>query len=204
MDRSGATLMEWKLFDGRVPHVSTAEYHQGRDRAAHLEQPFHSGRLHLAARLVSAAVADLGGRAGVSDLGCGDGGLLSLVQTAPGVTAWGYDFTPSMREGWKERGVTAYSRNAFGTHRKSIQLGDVVVITEVLEHLADPHGVLRWLRTGAQRLVCSSPFNENDRIYDECHAWAWDTEGYAAMIEAAGWTIDHHEQVDLFQVVRAR
>jgi 2-polyprenyl-3-methyl-5-hydroxy-6-metoxy-1,4-benzoquinol methylase len=197
-------VSEWKLFEGLVPHVSTAEFHRGRDRAPHLEQEFHQGRLHRAARFVSEAVTDLGGHAGVSDLGCGDGGLLSLVQGLPGVTAWGYDFQPSNREGWEERGVTAHTRNAFGTNRRGIRLGDIVVMTEVLEHLADPHGVLKWVRGKSKRLVCSSPFNENDRVHDECHAWAWDLEGYADLIESAGWTIVRREQVDLFQVVLAR
>lgn len=196
--------MEWKLFDGPVPHVSTPEYHRDRPRAPHLEQPPHQGRIYLAARFVSEAVTDLGGQADVSDLGCGDGGLLSLVQEIPGTTAWGYDFTPSMREGWAERGVTAYARNAFGTNRRGIRLGDVVVMTEVLEHLADPHGALKWARGKGKRLVCSSPFNENDQVHDECHAWAWDLDGYADLIESAGWTIVRREQVDLFQVVLAR
>lgn len=197
-------MSEWKLFDGPVPYVSTAEFHRDRARAPHLEQDWHRGRLYRAVRFVSEAAGELAGPATVSDLGCGDGGLLSLVKDIPGATAWGYDFQPSNAAGWAERGVTAEQADVFGTDRARVRLGDIVVMTEVLEHLADPHGVLRWVRGTARSLVCSSPFNESDRVHDECHAWAWDREGYAAMIEAAGWEIVRHEQTELFQVVMAR
>jgi SAM-dependent methyltransferase len=197
-------VSEWRLFEGMVPYVSTAEFHRDRDRAPHLEQEWHRGRLLRAARFVSEAVTNLGGRASVSDLGCGDGGLLSLVQDIPGVTAWGYDFSPANAAGWTERGVKASPLDVFGRDADRVKLGDIVVMTEVLEHLKDPHGVLRWVRGEAERLVCSSPFNENDRVHDACHAWAWDLEGYAAMIESAGFEIVHQEQTELFQVVMAK
>jgi hypothetical protein len=196
-------VSEWKLFDGPVPYVSTAEFHRDRPRAPHLEQGWHRGRLLRAAQFVSEAVTELG-TATVSDLGCGDGGLLSLVQDIPGATAWGYDFSPANAAGWPERGVTAYAKDVFGADRPTVQVGDVVVMTETLEHLADPHGVLRWVRYPARWLVCSSPFNENDHMHDACHAWAWDLEGYARMITEAGWEIVRHEQTELFQVVLAR
>lgn len=195
-------MMEHRLYSDPVPEVSTYEYHRDRPRASHLEQPPHRGRLHRAADFVLKAVTD--GATTVSDLGCGDGGLLSLIQHEPGVLdAWGYDFHPASQAGWEERGVTAYPADVFNGPRDGLRLGDVTVMTEVLEHLADPHGVLRWVREHSKRLVCSSPWNENPRMHDDCHAWTWDLEGYAAMISGAGWTIDRHEQVDLFQVVLA-
>jgi trans-aconitate methyltransferase len=197
-------VSEWKLFEGSVPHVSTAAFHADRERAPHLEQEWHQGRLRLAAQFVTDAVCDLDPPTTVSDLGCGDGGLLSLVQAYTDATCWGYDFQPSNAAGWAERGVTAELADVFGADRSRVRVGDVGVMTEVLEHLADPHGVLRWVRQKSWRLVCSSPVNETDRVHDACHAWAWDREGYAAMIEEAGWDIVRHEQTELFQVVLAR
>jgi hypothetical protein len=198
-------MAEWKLFDGTVPYVSTAEFHADRERAPHLEQDWHKGRLFKAARFVGEAVADLRHDVTVSDLGCGDGGLLSLIKDIPGVReAWGYDFAPANVAGWAERGVTAYALDVFGADVARARVGDVVVMTEVLEHLEDPHGVLNWACGSARRLVCSSPFNENDRTHCPEHAWAWDLQGYAAIIEAAGWEIERHEQTEFFQVVLAR
>jgi 2-polyprenyl-3-methyl-5-hydroxy-6-metoxy-1,4-benzoquinol methylase len=194
-------VTEHRLYADKIPVVSTAEYHRDRSRAPHLEQEGHRDRLHRARDFI-ATLAD--GRAlTVSDLGCGDGGLLSLVQELPGVTAWGYDFQPSNADGWRERGVTAYLADVFNGDRSRVRLGDVVVMTEVLEHLADPHGVLAWVRESAGHLVCSSPWNEGPHLHDECHAWTWDVEGYALMIERAGWTVVRHDQVGPFQVVLA-
>jgi 2-polyprenyl-3-methyl-5-hydroxy-6-metoxy-1,4-benzoquinol methylase len=199
-------VTEYRLTAEPVPQVSTFAFHRDRERAPHLEQPAHQGRLYRAADFVALAVAELGGEdIRISDLGCGDGGLLSLIKGLPGTKSWGYDFAPANAAGWKERGVTARALDVFGQDWDQVQTGHVVVMTEVLEHLADPHGVLRRLHTpeGPRRLVCSSPWNESPGMHDACHAWAWDLEGYTALLQQAGWTIDRHEQTGMFQVVLA-
>jgi len=198
-------MSEWKLFDGDVPHVSTAEFHADRPRAPHLEQEFHQERLSVAAEYVIRAARDCGG-ASVSDRGCGDGGLLSLVQGGDHVLgSWGYDFCPANAAGWKERNVRASALDVFGEDWSEAEIGTVVVMTEVLEHLADPHGVLSRLRDrGAARLVCSSPWNEHVKMHCPEHAWAWNIQGYTDLITGAGWEIREHTMAGLFQVVWAR
>jgi Methyltransferase domain len=189
----------WKLFDGDIPYVSTAEFHAGRDRAPHLEQPGHRERLLLAASMLQ----DIASPAlTFSDLGCGDGGLLSLVQDAFG-DAWGYDFCPANAAGWTERGVTATSLDVFGADRDRVRLGDVTAMTEVLEHVADPPAVLAWVRGTSRWLACSSPQNEDDCQHAPEHAWAWDMPGYADLITAAGWVILRHEQAGPYQLILA-
>ena len=196
-------MAEYKLFEGAVPYVSTAEFHADRPRAPHLEQAGHQERLHLAAEFVREALSRPDAFT-VSDLGCGDGGLLSLIKDVAGITAWGYDFCPANAAGWTERDVTAYARDVFLDLDAAV-IGSVVVMTETLEHLADPHGVLTRLRErGVAHLICSSPWNENPNNHSPEHAWAWDLEGYASMIESAGWLIERHQQAGLFQVVLAR
>lgn len=194
---------EWKLFEGDVPYVSTAEFHADRERAPHLEQEAHRPRLLLAANFVTgvAALANVRGDepATVSDLGCGDGGLLSLLPDE--VEAWGYDFAPANVAGWAERGVKAEALDVFGVDRDRVRLGIVAVTTEVLEHLADPHGVVRWIGEHSRYLVASSPWIERPGSHDECHAWAWDQRGYAALLAQGGFRVLRHELVGPFQVV---
>jgi hypothetical protein len=221
--------VEAKLFEGDVAPVSTFQFHEHRERAPHLEQPVHRPRLDRAAQLVSAAAerwrADQGPDhdpvCTVSDLGCGDGGLLRLLKRIPDLEAWGYDFAPANTPAWPERDVEAYHRNVFdfadtrgeGTAglpiNPEVMLGDVVVMTEVLEHLSRPHEVLAWLAAPSnggrgRYLVCSSPHTETAESHDACHAWAWDMDGYRAMIEAAGWEILVHNPVGMFQLVLAK
>lgn len=200
----GGAVMEWRLTDEAVPHVSTAEFHANRPRAPHLEQPVHRPRLELAAAFVASAAKLHYGRAGnlvsLSDLGCGDGGLLSLVQSEL-KDAWGYDFSPANAEGWPERGVSAEALDVFGSDRDRVRFGDITVTTEVLEHIADPHAAVRWIGEHSPYIVASSPWNETPEAHDECHAWAWDRRGYRALIEQGGFRILRHEQVMQFQVV---
>jgi hypothetical protein len=206
-------MTEHRLFDGDVPHVSTAEFHAGRERAPHLEQAVHRPRLEMAASLVRQALdlipsnwphsrdPEASPWPGVSDLGCGDGGLLSLLPGSPTATCWGYDFQPSNKAGWAERQVLAKQRDVFGADRDKVHLGTISVCTEVLEHLADPHEVVRWIGSRSRFLVASSPWNETPESHDECHAWAWDHDGYRALIEQGGYRVLAHETVGQFQLI---
>lgn len=199
--------MEYKLFEGATPYVSTFEFHHDRERAPHLEQPVHRPRLERAAEFVREAVPLVNAKgfsiATVSDLGCGDGGLLQLLEGFVGVKAWGYDFAPANQGGWKERDVVASALDVFGADSNRVKFGDISICTEVLEHLADPHGVVKWIRLNSRFLIASSPWTETDQSHDGCHAWAWDQEGYRQLLEDGGWTILRHETVGMFQVVLA-
>lgn len=221
-------MAEYKLFEGEIPYVSTREFHTDRKRAPHLEQPGHRERLIIAASLVARSlglserfceayrsthplpVAIQQSEKTFSDLGCGDGGLLSLVQDWF-LAAWGFDFQPSNQAGWAQRGVEAELFDVFGRLRNGVyrgapMIGNVVAMTEVLEHLADPRAALIWLRgiDKVEHLICSSPFTETDKNHCEEHAWAWDLAGYAELLADCGWHILERHTTGMFQVVLAQ
>jgi hypothetical protein len=200
-------MAEYKLFSGDSASVSTYEFHEHRERAPHLEQSVHQGRLHLAADFVREAVDRVEDRmrqpAKVIDLGCGDGGLLSLISRLPFVIPSGYDFQPSNQRGWDERNVIAYSMN-FVEQFDTVPDADIYVMTEVLEHLTDPHGFVKQIAArGMMQLIASSPWTEHAGSHDECHAWAWDQDGYKALMRQAGFNVVRHETTGMFQVIHA-
>lgn len=193
-------MTEWKFFDGDVANVSTAEFHADRERARHLEQPGHRERLLRAADFIRAAAKLIDLNVSVSDLGCGDGGLLSLIRRyIP--DAWGYDFGPANVAGWAEREVKAELLDVFGKDSEQVRFGSITAVTEVLEHLTDPHGAIRWIGTNSRFVVASSPWDEGPWDYDECHAWAFDVQGYRDLINGGGYRILRHEMIGRFQVV---
>lgn len=187
-------MTEWKLFGGAHPHVATLDFHHDRERAPHLEQPMHVRRITRCAELIREMAP-----ASVVDLGCGDGGLLSLIR---GIPSWGYDFQPSNEPAWAERGVTAERHDVFNA-REVPHWGELAVLTETLEHVADPHGTVEWVAAHATWIVASSPRHETADFHGDCHAWAWDEPGYEALI-APHFEIVRHEGCDWSQIVVGR
>lgn len=173
--------MEWKFFEGE-PEILSAEWHSSRESAHHLDETIHKERLAFSCELVKRAVG-MGGKS-IVDLGCGDGGLLSLLKDV-GVPAWGYDLAPANIEyATNVRGVDARYTDF---NSDDIEYADIAIMTEVLEHMKDPHKVVRDLPS--KYLIASSPYNEDDKIHYEFHLWAWDKAGYDNLITQGGYRI---------------
>ena len=173
--------MEWKLFD-KDSDFTKVEWYWDREAAHHLEEIGHRDRLLVARNLVLEAHA-MGAKTAV-DLGCGDGGLLQLLKDTP-VKAWGYDLMPKNIE----HAVAVRDVDARYTDFNSddIEYGDITIMTEVLEHMIDPHKIVRELPS--KFLIASSPYNENDKSHYEFHLWAWNQQGYDALITQGGYRI---------------
>jgi hypothetical protein len=68
----------------------------------------------------------------------------------------------------------------------------MVTLSEVVEHLADPHQFLSTLP--GDTLVVSSPSAETDEWHYADHAWAWDLDGYRDLVSNAGWHVVKQEE----------
>ena len=189
-------MAEYRLQETNYP--STYAYHEHRERAPHLEQPWQAARLHKAFDMIKSV-----NPTSVVDLGCGDGGLLSLL---PPIPAWGYDFQNSNVAGWVERGVTAEQRDVFNDLPEDIRWGELAVATEVLEHLDDPHAAVRWIGDHVRYIVASSPDNEKpeEGADHDSHLWGWDMAGYAKLFTDSGFVVVEHVLVDWSQVILVR
>lgn len=193
-------MAEWRLFGGPAPEWTTAEWYAPRERARHLEEPGHRGRLLLAASHVLGLAAEDWVRT-VVDLGAGDGGLLSLI--GPAVEAWGYDLCPAAVAGANaDRQVDVTYLDVVAAPGL-VRWGDVAVATELFEHLADPHAFARTVAAHCRAVVASSPVNETPAWHYEFHTWAWDPPGYRALFEQAGLAVTRHEAGGSTQVLTA-
>lgn len=191
-------MTEYRLFEpGTVPECTTPRWYAGREHAPHLEQPTHRARLLAAAAAVVHAGQMLDAST-VVDLGAGDGGLLSLI--GPWFTGWGYDLQPSNVAAARRRNVDVKLADIT---TDPIMWGEIVVATELLEHLRDPHELVERAARHGRALVCSSPSEETRDVHYEHHVWAWDRQGFADMITRAGWRIVQHLTLGATQIVLA-
>ena len=201
-------MSEWRLFkEGTVPEWTTPVWYAAREAAPHLEQEGHRERLLLTAEFVNSVRPDL-----VIDVGCGDGGLLSIINL-PLDNLVGYDLQQSNVDAALERGIVINLADVVGdqwwtkANRDRIleySSQTLIVASEMLEHLIDPHAFVRQLHdSGAQWLVATSPYTETAASHYEYHTWAWDLAGYKKMLEDNGWRVVRQETAWISQVLLA-
>lgn len=180
----------------------TPEWYETREHAPHLDQGAHQERLKVASLMtVDFLMTQHRILRSVVDLGCGDGGLLSLVRprVPDTIQLWGYDLQQTNVE-HARAGIDV----RFGDFlTEDIDWADIAVCTEVLEHLDDPHGFVRRIGEHTGHLVASSPNGETPENHDGLHMWGWDMDGYAELVEQAGFTVIKQVAAGPFQVLMA-
>lgn len=187
--------MEYKLF-GETPQFHDAEFYKDRPVSDHINEPNHQPRMLRALREVQYLVKDFPIHS-LADFGAGNGGFLHEVRKRhPHLRVWGYDMQPSNIAWAKEKyGVNVYSSDITNP-TAAADAADIVVLTETLEHLVDPHQVLRNLIAeigiDIRYIVASSPANETPEHHYEFHLWAWTETSFPDMFTAAGWTVEKH------------
>lgn len=193
--------MEWKLFDADPPEYTTTRFFEGNGWVPGELQPGYDERLQMVADMVRTIDVWT-----VTDLGAGDGTLLRRILFGePALSCWGYDLGEDNRQRAAQHGIDVRQGDILALD--TLELGDLIVCTEVVEHLVDPHRFLRELATHADHIVVSSPSTETDLDHYEHHAWAWDHDGYATLLEQAGWRVVRHNEIRVglvgFQAVEA-
>jgi hypothetical protein len=174
-------VTEYRLSQDGFP--STYEFHAERPAVDHLSEAGHRRRLLTVVELIEGLDPQ---PTSWIDYGCGAGGLLSLVG---GITnKRGFDFhLPAVQLGRNHGRPVEYLNFAWANE---LPHTDLATMTEVLEHLDDPHGFLEGLP--CERLIASVPVNETPDAHCEEHVWAWDRAGFAAMLRDAGFEVRSH------------
>jgi 2-polyprenyl-3-methyl-5-hydroxy-6-metoxy-1,4-benzoquinol methylase len=117
----------------------------------------------------------------VTDVGCGDGALLKIL--AMSQRAWGYELGTGDVQHAQAQGLDVRQCDII---TDELEYGDVVIASEVLEHLADPVRFLQRIPAG-RTIIVSSPSRETGEWHNPIHTWAWDLTGYRNVIERGGW-----------------
>jgi len=201
--------MEWKLFDPQnPPTIANPDFLRTQPWMRLEGQPGFRERSTMVREMVADVLRWCSPFIhGVTDLGCGDGAMLRVLATdlanagIPGFRVTGYDIGASDIAHANHLGPYEFRLANIARDARILELGELNIMTEVLEHMTDPHGFLEELRQimtgrlGHKFLVATSPGSETDEWHNAIHLWAWDWDGYAKLFRGAGWQIVDHVSV---------
>jgi len=192
-------MAEFKLFG--TPQFHDAAWYQSREAADHINDPSHRIRLLEALRLIHHIIEreDLELKT-LTDWGAGNGGLLSeFKKNDHGMKYWGYDLCPANVE---------YGIEKYGVDVKLVDIvegdpviGEITVLTELLEHLVSPHDLLERLLhpmntdegvAECRWIVASTPGFEDFQHHYIYHLYAWTGDSFAQMFSRVGWYVTRH------------
>ena len=181
--------MEYKLFT--EPRFHDAQFYKDIELANHWEQPGHGERLRMTFVRCAELLLEHPDIQTVSDWGCGNGRLLEELQRMfPQRRYYGCDLLPANVEDAKLRGYPVHYHDFVNDPTVT---GNLAILTEVLEHLIDPHGLLKRLASypDCHWIVASSPANETKEEHYEFHSWVWTEWSYETMFSENGWPFVH-------------
>lgn len=128
----------------------------------------------------------------VIDPACGD---LSIVRAAHALKPIEFvqanDISiPQMADHWgKDYGFRCAltTKDAFD-FLMDAEYADLIVLTEILEHLEEPVELLKLARMRASHLVVSSPIDEEPGRGNHEHVWSFSEDDYLGMLRESGWS----------------
>jgi ubiquinone/menaquinone biosynthesis C-methylase UbiE len=193
--------MRYKTFD--TPHSHDAEWYKDREAADHINQEGHRHRLMKVKDYVLELVG-IDESMTIADFGCGNGGLMREIEKSiPNNKIWGYDLCPANVEDSHQKGNTENIKYLDFVN-EVVEFPNIVISTEVLEHLVDPDAFIkRLLDNGVEYIVASSPDYETPTYHAPFHLWVFNGDSYKEMFEQQGWEVLEHKK-EHFQYIVAK
>lgn len=143
----------------------------------HTRWPDHIERVKFTKSFIRDVMIDRNIRT-VADLSCGDGAIALGI----GAEEWFLgDLTPGEHCGF---------HGPIEQTIEQIPQVDLFILSETLEHVDDPAGLLAKIWDKADCLVLTTPLGEVDDGNPE-HYWGWDLDGIESLLEDALWWPDH-------------
>ena len=193
--------MENRFFE--EPRCHDRAFYDNRPAADHINQASSALRIHLAVGYAAYVVRFQKVRS-VGDFGCGTGGGLMLLSRSllpEGVRLYGYDLCPANVEMARSRGLDVVRRDFVN---EEVEWPELMIMTETLEHLIDPHGFLKRIPRGTW-VVLTVPLADDGKRHDTTHLWGWTEKSFPRMCAAAGFDVHRWEELmDKFQVLIGR
>lgn len=174
----------------RLERTGTFNYQVERSNE---EWPDHQARQLVTSALIAWLTPD-----SVVDPACGDGSIvIGADRVRPIERVWLSDLS--------QPNVLKLVRDLDGSHpswsishvsiEQSLSMVlnyDLIVLTEILEHLEDPVLALKLARESGRKLIASSPeMRPYQTDGNPEHLWMFDGEGYEQMLVEGGWKPIH-------------
>lgn len=139
----------------------------------------------------------------VIDPACGDGSIVLAADRQYGIErAWLSDLSQPSIAGLVERLEGAHpnwsmAQTPIGRALEIAGEYDVIVLTEILEHLWNPDQLLKDAAKKARYLVASSPEMRPGQVdVNPEHQWMFDRDGYRGLLGGNGWAIRQYTHLN--------
>jgi 2-polyprenyl-3-methyl-5-hydroxy-6-metoxy-1,4-benzoquinol methylase len=193
--------MEYKLFD--KPQFHDKAFHKDRELADHINEPAHALRLYISGAYALYFLRFKEEIKTVGDFGAGNGGLLEFLKNnldRKDIKLYGYDLMPTNIENAKSKGLDIELKD-FTVD--DIVYPDFLIMTEILEHLIDPHGQLEKVPKGTY-ILATVPSYETLTEHYEFHNWVWAENSFFNMFPNCGFELMQTAVVNSIQLVVAK
>lgn len=165
-----------------------AAFYSGRypDGYRHDSWPDHVERVKASADLIDKYRNQIRSAA---DLSCGDGALLNMISRRLTRAVLGdlNGVPASAAVSCRAQVLETIGPAELPGSLEHLEPVDLFILSETLEHMDDPDGLLMRLGDVARYLFVSTPVDESAEAGNLEHYWSWGTGDVYDMLAAAGW-----------------